>query len=167
MQIGVTVLVLPTWQIGMTVLVLLNVRNVVIVSTTGSEKIISEQPEGFGREDIISEPLEGSKKGEVVCKTTTFDDQGALKHLDDLNSDKFLKEVHLVLFVINSSGRMDEEKIETIDNICKVHPCVSKISALLLAGCEGQDEAARGKILEEFRGVTFTKNVIDFMQRGI
>ena len=131
-----------------------NVRNIVIVGTTGREKIISEQ-------------LEDSKLGEVVCKTRIFDDQGALKHLDDLNSDKFLKEVHLVLFVINSSGRIDEEKKETIDNICKVHPCVSKISALLLAGCEGQDEAARGKILEEFRGVTFTKNVIDFMQRGI
>ena len=91
-----------------------NVRNIVIVGTTGTEKIISEQ-------------LEGSKKGEVVCKTTVFEsfestyDQDAPKHLDNL------KEVHLVLFVIHSR-RITEE---TIDNICKVHPCVSKISALL------------------------------------
>ena len=60
-----------------------------------------------------------------------------------------------------------KKKIETIDNICKVHPCVSKISALLLAGCEGQDEAARGKIIEEFCSVPFTKNVVNFMQKGI
>jgi len=68
-----------------------------------------------------------------------------------------------VLFVIHS-GRITKE---TIDNICKVHPCVSKISALLLAGCEGKDEAAREKIEEEFRDASFTKDIVNFMQQGI
>ena len=125
-----------------------NVRNVVIVGATGTEKIISEQLEG---------------NGEVVCKTTVFEsfksayNQDASKHLDDL------KEVHLVLFVIHS-GRITEE---TIDNIRKVHPCVSKRSALLLAGCEGKDEAAREMIVEKFRDDPFTKDVVNFMQQGI
>ena len=36
-----------------------NVRNVLIIGITGSEKIISEQLEDFGGDEIISEQLEG------------------------------------------------------------------------------------------------------------
>ena len=139
-----------------------SVRNIFIVGTTGREKIISEQ-------------LEGSKKGgDVVCKTRFFEipflkgryDQGALKYLDDLKSDEFFKDVHLVLFVMDS-GRVTEIKQRIIDAICKLDPCVSKISALLLTGCEGKDQAERGKIVQDFYGTSSTKDVVDFMNHGI
>ena len=142
------------------------VRNIVIVGNTGREKTIAERIVGSAEEISCTDTGDVQRNGDVLCKTKIIDIrsegvyyQGALF---DPNSDEFFRQVHLVLFVVHC-----EYYIGIGDMLKHLQKCVSSISALLLIGCEGTDEAARKRTVEVFRHNSLSEGVDEFMKKDI
>jgi len=133
------------------------VRNIFIAGNTGREAIIEEHIGG----------LEEGISYRVKRINILMNDQGKKKYPTDLVPDESFGEVHLVLFVFDS-GRITAEHKRAFDNIREHLPLsASKISALVLTGCEGKDTGAREQIVSQFRNDSLTKDIAKFMTKGI
>lgn len=133
------------------------VRNIFIAGNTGREAIIEEHIGG----------LEEGISYRVKRINILMNDQGTKKYPTDLDPDESFGEVHLVLFVFDS-GRITAEHKRAFDNIREHLPLsASKISALVLTGCEGKDTGAREQIVSQFRNDSLTKDIAKFMTKGI
>ena len=133
------------------------VRNIFIAGNTGREAIIEEHIGG----------LEEGISYRVKRINILMNDQGKKKYPTDLDPDESFGEVHLVLFVFDS-GRITAEHKRAFDNIREHLPLsASKISALVLTGCEGKDTGTREQIVSQFRNDSLTKDIAKFMTKGI
>ena len=149
-----------------------DVRNIVIVGNTGREKTIAERIVGSAEGISSTDTGDVLRKGDVVCKPKIIDIrsegvycQGAVF---DPNSDECFRQVHLVLFVVHHECYSDMMRNENVgDTLKDLQEYVSSISALLLVGCEGIDEAARKRTVEDFRHDPLTEEVVKLMRKGI
>jgi len=148
------------------------VRNIVIVGNTGREKTIAERIVGSTEGISSTDTGDVQRKGDVVCKPKIIDIRSEGVYYQgapfDPNSDDCIRQVHLVLFVVHYECYTDMMRNENIgDTLKDLQEYVSSISALLLVGCEGIDEAARKRTVEDFRHNPLTEEVVKLMRKGI
>ena len=99
--------------------------------------------------------------------TNSFSNKDIMNDIKNVVQNKLTEGVSLILFVFKQ-GRFTKEENETFKFIIKNFKNeISEISALIITGCDNEDEEGRKKIVEEFTINPVTKEIASFMGKGI
>lgn len=164
-------------------------RNIVVLGKTGAGKStvanhvagqnlfeVSDSPASVtmrtNHEEIIFRGSHGVEYNFKVIDTVgVFDHKktnaAVIKDIKKYFRDKVQEGLSLILFVFKQ-GRFTPEEKAAFDFIIghfKEH--ISQISALVITNCEQKSPAHRQRIVEEFRTHEQTKEIAQFMKKGI
>ena len=158
-------------------------RNVFIVGRVGAGKAtLSNTIAGhtmFELSDPISSITRGARDKNNDSKTVTLNGvkyqlsiylldtsglQNEIKLAYDIES---MPDVNLILFV-SMYGRFTPEEGKYLKSVIKrLTVCAKEISAFVITGCEDLTEEARQKTIADFMESETTKEIADFMTKGI
>ena len=158
-------------------------RNVFIVGRVGAGKAtLSNTIAGhtmFELSDPITSITRGGRDKNNDSKTVTvngvnyqlsiylFDIYGLQNETKLTYNIESMPDVNLILFV-SMYGRFTHEEGEYLKSVIKrLNVSAKEISALVITGCEDLTEEAREKAIADFMGSETTKEIADFMTKGI
>ena len=108
-------------------------------------------------------------RGQKWCEKMTF---GLVSGRETLNPEEYYRSQipdrgSLVIFVYKEDRFTEDTRIQFEAAIRELGENASRISALVITCCEGKTEEAKESVIEDFRTNELTKEISQFMQRGI